>query len=55
MRFLLPDQVKVYLYLPPCDMRKSINTLSILVSETLQKNHTSGHLLIQYASKNYAL
>ncbi len=46
MRFLLPDQVKVYLYLPPCDMRKSINTLSILVSETLQKNPTSGHLFL---------
>ena len=46
MSFLLPSDVKVYLYLAPCDMRKSINTLSILVAETLQFNPSSGHLFL---------
>ena len=58
MTFLLPPDVSVYLYLPPCDMRKSINTLSILVSDTLQKNPCSGHLFLfrsRYKDKMKAL
>ena len=46
MSFMLPDDVNVYLYLSPCDMRKSINTLSILVKDTLDKNPSSGHLFL---------
>jgi len=46
MSFMLPREVKVYLYLSPCDMRKSINTLSVLVSDTLQQNPASGHLFL---------
>ena len=53
MTFLLPTDVNIYLYLSPCDMRKSIDTLSILVSETLKKNPASGHLfLFRSRSKN---
>jgi len=43
---LLPEDVKIYLRLEPTDMRKSINTLSILVSETLDLNPGSGHLFL---------
>ena len=46
MSFLLPHDVQVYLYLAPCDMRKSINTLAILVSDTLKQNPASGHLFL---------
>lgn len=58
MSFLLPDNVNVYLYLPPCDMRKSINTLAILVSDTLKQNPSSGHLFLfrsRYQDKMKAL
>ncbi len=43
---LIPDTIKIYLYLPPADMRKSIDTLSILISETLSMNPTDGHLFM---------
>lgn len=46
MSFLLPTNVDVYLYVPPCDMRKAINTLSILVSDTMKKNPASGHIFL---------
>ena len=46
MSFLIPSDVKVYLYLAPCDMRKSINTLSILVADTLKLDPASGHLFL---------
>lgn len=40
------DDIKIYLYTPPTDMRKSIDTLCIMVSETLQMNPVDGHLFI---------
>ena len=50
---LIPDNVKIYLYLPPTDMRKSIDTLCVLISETLKMNPTGGHLfLFRSRSKN---
>ena len=43
---LLPDSVKIYLCLEPTDMRKSINTLSIVVKESLLLEPSSGHLFL---------
>lgn len=42
--FLPADNIKVYLALGSTDMRKSIDGLSILVSERLELNPFSGHL-----------
>jgi transposase len=38
--------MKVLMHLPPVDMRKSINGLSILVSEVLKENPTSEQLFV---------
>ena len=46
MSFLLPCDTKIYLYLSPCDMRKSINTLAILVSDVLKLEPASEHLFL---------
>ena len=43
---LIPDDIKLYLYLDITDMRKSINTLSILVADVLQMDPCSGHLFL---------
>lgn len=43
---MLPTGVKVYLALGATDMRKSINTLSILVSEQMALDIFSGHLFV---------
>lgn len=40
------DDIKIYLYTPPTDMRKSIDTLCIMVSETLQMDPANDHLFI---------
>ena len=40
------EDIKIYLRLKPTDMRKSIDTLSILVVEVLELNPSSGHLFI---------
>ena len=42
---LSPEQ-KIYVYLEPVDMRRSINGLSLLLSETLEKNPQSGDLYL---------
>lgn len=44
--FLPSDNIKVYLALGHTDMRKSINGLSILVSEHMELNPFSGHLFV---------
>lgn len=41
---LIPEDVKIYLYSQPTDMRKSIDTLCIMVSEVLKMDPISGHL-----------
>ncbi|HEY8660792.1 MAG TPA: IS66 family insertion sequence element accessory protein TnpB [Hanamia sp.] len=43
---LIPGDVKLFLYVPPTDMRKSIDTLCVLVSETLKMTPTDGHLFL---------
>lgn len=42
---MLPN-AKIYLYTLPTDMRKSIDTLCILVSEVLKMNPVEGHLFL---------
>lgn len=43
---LIPEDVKIYLYSQPTDMRKSIDTLCIMVSEVLQMDPICGHLFL---------
>lgn len=43
---LLSSNTKVWLALGSTDMRKSINSLSILVANTLQQDIYSGHLFV---------
>jgi len=43
---LIPEDVKIYLQLEPTDMRKSIDTLCIVVKDVLQLDPGSGHLFI---------
>jgi len=43
---LISDNIKIYLHLSPTDMRKSIDTLCVLVSETLKMNPAEGHLFL---------
>ena len=43
---LIPDNIKVHLYCGITDMRKSINTLAIMVQDVLQMEPTSGHLFL---------
>jgi transposase len=43
---LMPDNVKIYLYTPPTDMRKSIDTLCIMISDVLKMNPADGHLFL---------
>src|ERR1700733_15009984 len=55
---LIPEDIKIYLYTQPTDMRKSIDTLCILVSETLKLNPIDGHLFLfrnRYGNKLKAL
>jgi transposase len=43
---LILNEMKIFLYTPPTDMRKSIDTLCIMVSDTLKMNPAEGHLFI---------
>jgi len=43
---LIPSTVKIHLYCGITDMRKSINTLSVMVQDTLQMDPMSGHLFL---------
>lgn len=43
---LIPEDIKIYLYLPPTDMRKSIDTLCIMVADTLALHPGDGGLFI---------
>ena len=44
--FFPEAQVRVWLYTPPTDMRKSYDGLSSLVRHTLHEDPTSGHLFV---------
>lgn len=43
---LIPEDIKIYLCLDPTDMRKSIDTLCILVQDVLRLDPGAGHLFI---------
>jgi transposase len=43
---LILNDIKVFLYTPPTDMRKSIDTLCIMVSEILKLNPADGSLFL---------
>ncbi len=43
---LIPDDVKIYFYTQPVDMRKSIDTLNILISEIMKMNPIDGSLFL---------
>jgi len=43
---VLHESLKIYLYLPPTDMRKSIDSLCTLISDQLSLNPSDGHLFI---------
>ena len=43
---LIPKDIKIYLRLEPTDMRKSIDTLCIVVHDIMQLDPGSGHLFI---------
>lgn len=43
---LIADDVKIYFYSQPVDMRKSIDTLCILISDVLKMNPTDGSLFL---------
>lgn len=43
---LVPEHIKIYFYLNPTDMRKSIDSLCILIADVLNLNPTSGHLFL---------
>lgn len=40
------DQTKIYCYLPVTDMRKSIDTLCLLIADVLLMDPTQGHLFL---------
>ena len=42
----LPASVRVYLCLTPCDMRKSFDSLHVLVREHLELDAFAGHLFV---------
>lgn len=43
---LIPADIKIFFYTQPIDMRKSIDTLCVLISETIKMNPTEGHLFL---------
>lgn len=51
----LPSDTKVFLALGATDMRKAINSLSIIVSEQMHQDIFSGHLFVFCNSKRTIL
>lgn len=43
---LIPKSIKIYLYTQPTDMRKSIDTLCIVIADVLKMNPADGHLFL---------
>lgn len=43
---LTSKDIKIYLYTHPTDMRKSIDTLCIMIAEIFNMNPASGHLFL---------
>ena len=48
---LFPLNLKIYLASQPVDMRKSYQTLAVLVKNVLQQNPLCGHLFVFYNKK----
>lgn len=55
MSLLLPQNMKMYFYFKPVDMRKSIDGLSMLVESTLKLNPLSGYLFLFRNKQNNKL
>lgn len=47
----LPRGVEVFMYDAPCDMRRSFNTLSVMVTGEMKRDLTTGDLFL-FVSKN---
>jgi transposase len=47
----LPRGVEVFMYPEPCDMRRSFNTLSLLVEQSMKRKLLDGDLFL-FVSKN---
>lgn len=47
----LPRGVEVFMYAAPCDMRKSFNTLSLLVEQSMKRSLLDGDLFL-FVSKD---
>lgn len=43
---MISKAIKIYLYLSPIDMRKSIDTLCMMISDVLNMNPTDGHVFL---------
>jgi len=43
---LIPSKAKIYLYTEVTDMRKSIDTLCMLIADVLKMNPAEGHLFL---------
>ena len=43
---IIPEDIKIYFYTQPVDMRKSINTLCVLVTEIFKMNPADGSLFL---------
>ncbi|MDP1573393.1 MAG: IS66 family insertion sequence element accessory protein TnpB [Coxiellaceae bacterium] len=43
---LIPNNAKIYLYTEVTDMRKSIDTLCVLIADVLKMNPAEGHLFL---------
>lgn len=43
---LLTEDTKIYLHLAPTDMRKSINTLCVLITDRMALDPSSGYLFL---------
>lgn len=52
---LIPENIKIYFYLNPTDMRKSIDSLCILVADILNMNPANGHLFLFRSKKGNKL
>ncbi len=51
---IFPNQTQVYLALGVTDMRKSINTLGIIVQESMRLNPLSGHMFV-FCNRNRSI
>lgn len=52
---LIPENIKIYFYLNPTDMRKSIDSLCILINDILAMNPANGHLFLFRSKKGNKL